>query len=441
MPADRDDEGARRSVVPQAAGRSLWPAAVWTGAGAALVGMIVAIAAVAVCWLPASGGAGNANSALHAGVLTFLAALHGGITVAGLDAGFVPLGLTIAVGIIAWRAGAGLADAANELDETDPGRLIAAAALQTATFVLVCVVAAAWSPLGTSSVSVVDAFVAAAALFIVTGGVAFGWSTTLADDVTERVGSVLFPALRIAAATVAVYLAAGALLVAGSVVVHHAQVEALSRQVGGGWAGLPVLLLGLLAAPNAVIAGAAYLAGPGFAVGSGTTVALGSSPRGTLPAFPILGALPSGPATWLVWLLAVLTPIVAGGVAASIAQRAATWAERWRDAASGVAAAGFLGLVLTWQGGGAIGSGRLHAVGASPWQFGLVVVGGSGIIAAAALGLGAAFESVRTQRAEDRGRFGSLAGLTENAVGAVLAVADRIAEGRGDETKDDQLAG
>ena len=72
-------------------------------------------------------------------------------------------------------------------------------------------------------------------------------------------------------------------------------------------------------------------------------------------------------------------------------------------------------------------------VGASPWQFGLVVIGGSGIVAAAMLGLGVAFESVRNQRDEDA-RGGRLAVLTETAVGAVLAVADRIADSGSDDT-------
>ena len=47
----------------------------------------------------------------------------------------------------------------------------------------------------------------------------------------------------------------GALLVAGSLVVRHTRVTELSSQVGGGWAGVPILALGVMAAPNAVVAG------------------------------------------------------------------------------------------------------------------------------------------------------------------------------------------
>ena len=77
-------------------------------------------------------------------------------------------------------------------------------------------------------------------------------------------------------------------------VLHAGRVEEISRQLGGGWSGIPVLLLGVLAAPNAVIAALAYLLGPGFAIGAGATVSVGSGAHGVVPAFPLLGALPHG---------------------------------------------------------------------------------------------------------------------------------------------------
>src|SRR5690348_7649147 len=97
-----DRDAARRSVVPERAGRSLWLAAIWTGVGAALVCTIVAIVSVAICWLPVSGSSGRSMSAAHAGVLTFLAALHGGVTVDGVPAQFIPLGMTLIVAAVAW---------------------------------------------------------------------------------------------------------------------------------------------------------------------------------------------------------------------------------------------------------------------------------------------------------------------------------------------------
>jgi hypothetical protein len=404
VPTDRDDDAARRSVVPQAAGRSLWLAAAWTGVGAAAVCATLAIVAVAICWLPVSGTSGHSRSAVRAGLLTFLAALHGGVTVDGVPAQFLPLGLTIIVGLTAWRAGNGLADAADSLGENDPVRLCVAGAAQVASFTIACLFAVPFAALGTSNVPFLGVAAAAIVLFALTGGVAFVRASPLAAELARRLPSLAGPGVRIAAAGLAVYLAMGALLVAGSAAVHAARIEALSREVGGGWGGVPVLLLGVLAAPNAVIAGVGYLAGPGFAVGAGTTVSPFTTAHGVVPAFPILGALPTGPgATPLVWYLVVGTPLIAGGCVARLACRAGSWAERCRDVVAGAAVAGLAMTVLAWQGGGGIGTGRLHTVGAAPWLVGLVVAGQLAAVAGVLLAIAAAAAGLRSSRDERSG--------------------------------------
>lgn len=439
MPPDRTTDGSdapgRRSVVPQVASRSLWLAAAWTGAGAALVAAVVAIAVVAICWLPASAGHGSAGSAIRAGILTFLAALHGGVTVDGLGSDFVPLGMTILLGLIGWRAGSGLADAADELDEEDPSRLVRAGLLQLATFTLVCALAARLVTLGTSSASTVGALLAALVLFTISGGTAFVRYSPLADEVADRVPEWIAPTLRAATAGIAVYLGAGALLVAGSLVAHHQRVEEISRQVGGGWAGVPILLLGILAAPNAIIAGAAYLSGPGFALGLGNGVSLNSTPHGTLPAFPVLGAVPAGPAGSAVWLLAAATPIVAGLCMAQVAFGQPSWPERLRVAGGAVALAALAGLLLAWQGGGAIGSGRLSAVGVSPWQLGAAFGAGLGAIGGVALAALGVLAWWRGRGAEAPG----LADAMQATLAAVASVVTRHepAEDDGDSALDE----
>src|SRR4051794_20793313 len=181
MPADRTDAPARRRVVPPAAGRSLWLAAVWTGVAPVLIGAVVAVVGVAVCWLPASGTHGSAGSVFRAGVLTFLAALHGGITVDGVPAAFVPLGLTAVVVVLAWRAGTGLADAAAGLGTISRGRLLGAATLQALTFAATCAAAARLSALGTSSVSPAAALLAGLVLFAVSGSLGFAGAAGLLD--------------------------------------------------------------------------------------------------------------------------------------------------------------------------------------------------------------------------------------------------------------------
>ena len=369
-----DDGAARRSVVPPAARRSLWLAAAWTGVGTALFAAIVSIVVVSVLWLPASGGSGGAGSVIRAGLLTFLAAVHAGITVDGMSTAFVPLGLTILLGLVAWRAGCGLADAADDLDEDRPRQLALAGGVQALAFATTAAVAAAVATLGTSSVPVVGVFAAAFVLFAVTGGCAFVRWSALGDELGARTPPWVRRAVRAATAGVLTYLGAGALLAGAAVIVHHARVEALSAQVGGGWSGVPVLLLGILTAPNAAVAGAAYLSGPGFALGTGSHVSAVSTAHGTLPAFPVLGAVPSGHgASWPVWALIGVLPVLAGATVAAAVRPAERWRLRFRDAGAAAVLAAGLGLVLAWQGGGAIGSGRLNAIGASPWQFGLAL--------------------------------------------------------------------
>jgi hypothetical protein len=325
--------------------------------------------------------------------LTFLAALHGGVTVDGLPAAFVPLGMTLAVAAIAWRAGSGLAAAADGLAEHRLRPLVGAGAVQALTFATLSGAAAHFATLGTSSVSPVAATLAGFLLFTATGGVAYVRSSPLAAEVVDLLPDWTGRAVRAAVAGVAVYVGAGALLVSGSLVLHHAQVETLSQRVGGGWSGVPILLLGVLAVPNAVIAGASYLAGPGFAVGLGSGVSFSSTVHGTLPAFPVLGAVPSGPATTPVWLLAAVTPFVAGWCAARAASDGEqSWLLRLRNLGAGVLSAVVIGLVLAWQGGGSIGSGRLSAVGASPWQFGLAIGAALAVIAGLSLAALAALE-------------------------------------------------
>ncbi|HEV7204035.1 MAG TPA: DUF6350 family protein [Jatrophihabitans sp.] len=406
MPGPRTDPSGRSTARP------LWLTALWSGIAPVVVGAVGAIVAVAICWLPASGASGNAGSAVRGGLLTFLAALHGGITVDGVATSFLPLGLLLLVGAITWRAGSALAAASDSAvdSDSDPGagagdglrRSIRLGLLQLLAFAVGCALLAGVARLGTSGVSVPSAFVAGAVVFALFGGVAFVRGGALGDALVDRLPAAAPVVARIAAAITLVYLVAGAALVAGSLIVHHARVGQLTGQVGGGWSTLPVLLLALLAAPNAAIAGASYLAGPGFAVGADNAVALGTPAHGTVPAFPLLGALPSGPggAPTLVWLLAVATPVGAGIVVAVIARRSPGWGARMGDAAAGVVAAAVVGALLAWQSGGGIGAGRLHSLGPSPLRFGLAVLGATALAAAVSLALSAGVDAVRGRQAD-----------------------------------------
>jgi hypothetical protein len=355
--------------VPESVSRSLWRSAAWTGGGAAAAGAVLGAGVGVACWLPGAGVSGHPLSAVRAGLLGFLAAQHAGLTVDGVATSFVPMLAMLAVVVIAWRAGATLAEVAVRLGERRRHAVVAAGLVQAGSYALGCAALVPISALGSTSSRTAPVAAAAFVLFV------FVALTSLARSALgpwDAVSAEVLAGARGAAGAVAVYVGSGATLVAGSLVVHADRVSDLSRQVGGGIAALPIAVLGALCAPNAAVAAAAYLAGPGFAVGSGTTIDAFSSQHGVLPAFPLLGALPSGhgaSAVVAAWMLA--TALAAG----AIAYRLAPGDDPLHAVAVAAPGAGAGMALLAWLGGGAVGTGRLRTVGASPWQVGLAVAG------------------------------------------------------------------
>jgi hypothetical protein len=360
--AARDANATKRSI-PEAMSRSLPRAAAWTGGIAAVTGAVLGALVAVLCWLPDAGVAGHPLSAVRGGVLGFLAAHHGGLVLDGVPTSFAPLLGMLVVAALAWRAGAALAEVADQLGESRRGALLRAGLLQAASYAAVCLLLVPLSRLGTTFARQAPTALAA---FLVFGCVAVPVLIRPALPAHVRAGA------RGAVAALAVYVGAGALLVGGSLVMHASDVMRLSRQLGGGLSGVPVLVLGILCVPNAAVAGAAYLAGPGFAVGTGATFTAFSSSHGVLPAFPILGALPTGDGANAVVLTWVVVSLLGAGL---VAARVAGHTEGARGVAVAVAVAGCGMALLAWLAGGAIGSGRLSIIGASPWQAGLTVAG------------------------------------------------------------------
>ena len=418
------DESARRSVVPEAAGRSLWLAAVWTGVGAAAVCATLAIVAVAICWLPVSGASGHSMSAVRAGLLTFLAGLHGGITVDGTSAQFLPLGLTIIVGLTAWRAGAGLADAAAALDERDRaparrgrprpgGQLHRQRARGGAVRAPGHQQRAVPRRRGGGS----------ACCSAAPGGVAFVRASAAAlrelvrPAARVRAGSSRAPQPPRSAST----SRSAPLLVAGSSSCTP-RVEALSRQVGGG--------LGWRADPAARRArraerghrGIAYLVGPGFAVGSGTSVNAFTTTHGVFPAFPILGCPPERARRGLRWSgwpspRRRWSPVVVRR--AVVVPRGASWRARFRDARLQPRCSARPSCSCSvGRAAAAIGGGRLRAIGPSPWQLGAFAAAELAVVAVASLarrGLLVAGGSTGAEGTQGSGGTVRRAGLDDRA--------------------------
>jgi len=191
----------------------------------------------------------------------------------------------------------------------------------------------------------------------------------------------------------AVLLAGGALLAAASVTLHAGRVTSLATATHPGLlGGLALLLLGLALVPNAAVWGLAWCAGPGFAVGAGTSVGPWSATLGPVPDFPLLGALPSGPAPSWLGVAALLVPLAAGGLGGLVVARRLSGATLRHAALEGALVAPCLAAavaLLALLSGGPLGDGRLTAVGPSPWKAGLAVLAEALLpsVAAAVLGV------------------------------------------------------
>ena len=361
--------------------RSIWWVSARSGFSAAAAGLAAALVVVVVCWLPDAGVSGKPTSAIKAGLIAFLDAHGGGLTLNGVAVGFVPLIMTVAIGIIAWRAGRTLAEAAA--DRSDPRELLRVLGAQTLSYTACCAVLVPFARLGTTHVSIFPTILAVIVVFGLISGCAFAKGTALGDEIVERLPDDVIRGAKGAAGSVCCYLFAGSLLTLGSLILHAGRVMDLSRQVGGGLSGFPIMVLGAVSVPNAVVAGSSYLAGPGFAVGSGTSVNAFSTSHGLLPAFPLLGAVPDGDGAGpVVITLMALTALGAGTIAAALVRRGGALGLRsWcTGVAIAAASTGVAMAVLAWLAGGSAGPGRLHVVGASPWKLGLATAATVGVV-------------------------------------------------------------
>ncbi|WP_146842230.1 cell division protein PerM [Cellulomonas composti] len=190
-------------------------------------------------------------------------------------------------------------------------------------------------------------------------------------------------AVRVGAGAAVVALAtivvAGAVLVLAWIAVGRSTVMDIAESLGAGGLGAIVLALAnLLYLPNLVLWATAWLAGPGFVVGAGTHFAPDGTVGGTLPAVPLLGALPEGVPGLAVWMpLVVVAAGALTGLFVHRALRRVGAGRRWFDAplAALVAGAGAGGAMTVLQllANGAGGPGRLVQVGAPAFTVGLAV--------------------------------------------------------------------
>ena len=357
------------------------------GAALGLLGLLALLVAVLVVQaLDPDGGLSTGASAAVAGRLWLLA--HGGSVV--LPSGplvLAPLLLTAAV--VGGLSGAGRWVARTGAVE---GWLPALGAAGVLAGVHTFLVAAVGSLLAvtTGGVGVGRAVGGAAVL----GVLAAGWGTAreagLVGAALERLPGGVRPVLRGAAAGALTALGLCNAVVAVAVAADAEGYAALSSSLGSAGAGaVGALALGLLLLPNAALAVLGLAAGPGFAVGTGTLVSVGGVALDSVPALPLLAALPDTQAVPLLAFASQVVPAAAGLIAGGAVGRllpdgsgGSLVAGVWGLLAGGLL--GVLAAVGTWAAGGALGDGALSVVGAPPVATGLAFAAQAGLAAAVA---------------------------------------------------------
>lgn len=196
----------------------------------------------------------------------------------------------------------------------------------------------------------------------------------------RRVPTAVAAGLRAGTAAFSALMVAAALVVVGWTLVGRSTVWAIADGLGVDALGGAVLAVAQLAFLPVLVAWAlAWVAGPGFVVGEGTHFANDAMTGGTLPAVPLLGALPGADVAGGPSVLAPLLVVLAGAVAGWYvhrAFRAAPLARAWTSAAAcAVAAAcsGVLAALVVQAASGAIGPGRMATTGAPALTVGAVV--------------------------------------------------------------------
>jgi hypothetical protein len=333
-------------------------------AGAGLVALAVLLTAIPtfLAWFAPGADSTSAGHALKAAVLIAVAGNHGGLVLDGTPISLVPLLVTVLLG---W-----LVAVHSRRPDTRTGfaGLVVGYTAMTGA-------AAAWATLGRTHVPLLSSVVAAFVFVLVIGS-----GSRAAADRWRALGPRQRGVARAAAGICAVYVLAGTALAGSALVMHLQQAGDLQARLSAGVGGLPVALIGVAAAPNAVLASIGYLAGPGFDIGSNTSISVFAVHRGQLPIFPLLAGLPSGtPATAFGVSAAVLVALLAGWIAVRLlraggASASSAGGQLTDLLVSGLLAGGVLA-ALTTLGAGSLGSGSLRHIGATGWQVGLAVAG------------------------------------------------------------------
>lgn len=185
---------------------------------------------------------------------------------------------------------------------------------------------------------------------------------------------LISPALRAGTAVVAGLIAIGALVVSVLFVLNWVEIIRLYQSLQLSFLGTVTVSLGQLALlPNVLVYVASWFTGVGFSLGQGSSVSPLATELGPLPAIPMLGALPSGSNSLMI--IFVLVPVLLA-FGATLMIKSHTADLRFNYASATSAAIG-LGLAIGLVAGlemalladltcGSIGPARMNNIGVDP---------------------------------------------------------------------------
>jgi hypothetical protein len=398
-----DDDEARRPLPV-----SGMLAAAWTLG----VGLAVLTTLTLIGWIAAPRGAFGQGlpGVFRAACQVWLAAHHAGFAIPGGRVGLLPLGLTVLPAALLYRAAIWMArdadlrlrlparlpkgstkDLANARRRAQLVLIAQAGISLAAPYALLAGVIALVAQNNVTQPFVGEALLSHLALAFVAGSLATArsigpWRSML-RLLPERARSVVVGT----AVALSTMLVAGLVLVLVALVMNFGQVQRLSELLAPGFVGgLLLLLVEALYLLNFVIWGVSYISGPGFALGTGTLVAPTGVQLGTVPALPMLGALPDSGVTspWTMTVLAI--PFIAGAIAGVVVARVAPTPQFESAPLWGFVCGLATGLAAGWLAalaGGPLGGARLSVVGPSAWEVALSVTLEVGVAAGISAGL------------------------------------------------------
>jgi hypothetical protein len=396
------------------------------GLWALMVGLALITCVVMLVWAISPNSAGDAAAAWQAAGLTWLAAHLVPLVVAGEPLTLLPIGGLLLGLLLARRSGSWT------------GRLLTEPSAREVAWVVVGAsmlygfggAAVAWLSAGepaSAEPGVAGAVTGAVAAVGVLWGIA--GEAGLVDRARGRISDAAWRTAVAGLAAVVGLFAAGAVLVTVSLVRHFADVATTLADLDPGIVGAAgVTLVDALSLPNLAVWAVAVIVGPGFHLGStGGLSAFGGEVE-SLPALPVLAAIPTSMPAWAPVLMVV--PVLLGVLAGRI---------RWgRDlptlSGTVLGALGLAAVVAPLVAGmlrlstGALGAERLAEVGPDLLP---VTAAATGLVLLGFLGE-AGFQSLRLSwdlhRAERRA-----AGLRTSGPGAAEGAAEPVgvaAEGR-----------